>query len=309
MISEPFSIGLIGDTHFTNISPKRRKDDFFAAQVDKLCQALKIFKQENCLVTLQAGDFFDTPTVANRVKATVIRRLRESNTTLLSVWGQHDVTGHSVNTLPNSPIRVLEAAGVVKILYDIPEVPVPSVHVYGSSFGEEVPKVQDPNAFNVLVTHRMIGDRPLFPGQVLEEPRTFLRAHPDYQLVLVGDYHYPFSERWGNQLIVNCGALIRQSLTDWKNELKPSVCVVTIPSLELKRFELNVEPYEAVFDLASSEVKNPGVLERFIERILSSRSATEGWKSILLHVMEEMQVEQGVKDELDSAFVEVEEHR
>lgn len=304
---EPLTIGLIGDTHFTNTSPKRRKDSYFDTQMGKLDQALQIFESEGAQFVLQAGDLFDTPTVANRVKAALIQYLREKHRVVRTVWGQHDVTGHSVNTLPNSPIRVLEAAGVVEILTAQPTfIHVPKVHLYGASFGEEVPKVQDPNAFNILVTHRMIGDRPLFPGQVLEEPRAFLRGHPDYKLILVGDYHYPFSDRWGEQLIINCGALVRQTLTDLKNDLRPAVFTVTIPDLQVKRFELNVDSAESVFDLASAESKHPGVLEKFIEKMLNSRTSSEGWKGLLLRVMTEMQVNQEVKDELDSALVEAE---
>jgi len=306
---ESFRIGLIGDTHFTNISPRRRKDNYFATQMGKLDQAIQIFDSAGAQVVLQAGDLCDAPTVANRVKATLIQYLREKNRVVDSVWGQHDVTGHSANTLPNSPIRVLEAAGVVRILTAQPSLIHPGVHLYGASFGEEVPKVQDTNAFNILVTHRMIGDRPLFPGQVLEEPRMFLRAHPDYKLVLVGDYHYPFSERWGDHLMVNCGALIRQSLTDLKFDLRPAVFTVSIPNLTLTRHELKYEPAEAIFDLTSSETKHPGVLERFIEKMLSSKTAMEGWKSILLRVMQDMNVNQEVKDELDSALTEAEGQR
>jgi DNA repair exonuclease SbcCD nuclease subunit len=272
--------------------------------MNKLDQAYGIFDSEGCQAVLQAGDFFDSPTVANRVKATLIEYLRTKKSPILSCWGQHDVAGHSVNTLPNSPIRVLESAGVVQILDHYSIVIMPGVRAYGASFGEMIPKVQSRDDFNILVTHRMIGNRPLFPGQVLEEPRAFLRVHQDYNLVLVGDYHYPFVDRWNGRVIINVGAIVRQTMTDLKFDLKPSVCVVSIPDLQVKTYELQIEPAEAVFDLSSPEVKNTNVLERFIEKMLNSRGASEGWKSILLRVMDKMNVGQGVKDELDSALEE-----
>lgn len=300
---EPFTIGIIGDTHFTNVAPKRRKDNYFAAQMNKLGQAYEIFEKENCQAVLQAGDFFDAPTVANRVKASLIEYLRTKKR-ILGVWGQHDVTGHSVNTLPNSPIRVLEAAGVLQILNHQATEIVSGVCVYGASFGEEIPKVRNSNDFNILVTHRMIGNRPLFPGQVLEEPRAFLRAYEDYKVTLVGDYHYPFTDRWNGRMIINVGAIIRQTMTDLKFELKPSVCVVSIPDLQVKTYELQVDPSESVFDLESPEIKNTGVLERFIKKMLNSKGTSEGWKSTLIRVMAEMNANQAVKDELDSALEE-----
>jgi len=133
------------------------------------------------------GDFLDSPTVACRVKSEIIQLLHHfgifEDRRMLCVYGQHDITGHSKWTLPNSPLAVLQAAKVVKILDADPFYIDSTRCFYGASFGEPVPEPCE-DFYNILVTHRMVGDRPLWPGQELTGPRAFLRKHPGYNLVV-----------------------------------------------------------------------------------------------------------------------------
>jgi len=130
-------IGVIGDLHLTNRSPERRQDDYFQTLLGKLQQAMDIFVAQGVHYVIQVGDFFDSPTVANRVKSAIIRLLRQYQIPVSCIYGQHDVTGHSAATLPNSPLAVLEAAGVVSILgtQELGN----GVAIYGASFGADIP--------------------------------------------------------------------------------------------------------------------------------------------------------------------------
>lgn len=184
-------LGLLGDLQLTNKSPERRIDDYWKTLCRKLSQALNIFDEKKCDYIIQVGDFFDSPTVANKVQSEVMQLLycfgRFDKRRMFCVFGQHDISGYSKWTLPNSPLAVLQAGRVVKILDDKPviigEDKDTSTHIYGASFGELVPKPCE-DSYNILVTHRMVGDRPLWPGQELLGPRAFLRKHPGYNLVV-----------------------------------------------------------------------------------------------------------------------------
>lgn len=183
-------LGIFGDTHFTNRGPENRIDDYWETQKRKLRKALSIFEDRGVDATIENGDFFDTPTVADKVKSEIIQIFYEYGL-IFCVFGQHDISGHSKFTLPNSPLAVLEAARIVKVLDEKPWQigNQNSSFLYGASFGEKVPKPEDPDAYNVLVTHRMIGDKVLWPGQVLTGPRQFLRKNSAYNLIvcLTGD--------------------------------------------------------------------------------------------------------------------------
>jgi len=286
--------GVIGDLHLTNRNPERRKDDFLQTALGKIQQAMDFFESRNCSCVFQPGDFFDSPTVARRVEVAVIRLLMPymQKMPVYACYGQHDISGHSSSTFPNSPLAVLEASKSINILefgHQLGMIDGILVWAYGASFGEEIPNPPHPEFYNILATHRMIGNRPLWPGQPLEDPRSFLRSYPQYRVVIVGDYHYHFIDRLKDQLIINPGALMRQSITDIELGLKPSVFVIDLETLEVEAKELDVSPAEEIFDLSRKETKNNAqALNQLIEDIRSSKGkSVVAWKKILLQVIEE----------------------
>ena len=320
-------LGILGDLHLTNRGPSRRLDNYFETQMDKLDQSFTIFDDYGCEVIIQPGDFCDSPTISDRVKAVVIKFLMEratpesycnySNANELHgpwycVFGQHDISGHSVSTLPNSPLAVLAAAGVVTILSCV-DWPVGTVSkdsdvcvvLYGAGFGELVPKPVSRDNYNVLVTHRMIGDRPLYPGQELANPRQFLRNHPDYNLVICGDYHYRFADTYCGRTIINPGALVRKTISKFDLEHKPAVAVFDTSTNEFEFIELNVKPAEEVFDFSLEAKKDNTKLSEFIEELKKSKGrAKAGCKEILIKVIEKRNCSQEVRDIIDRYFEE-----
>jgi len=316
-------IGLLGDIHLTNRSPRRRLDDYFETLMDKLDQAFAIFDDAGCEFIVQAGDVCDSPTIANRVKSSFIRFLRHrlplhhslGRVPLYSVFGQHDVSGHSVSTLPNSPLAVFEASGVMKLLGSDPVVLESSkaagdvVELYGASFGQEIPVPRNPDAYNILVIHASIGSRPLFPGQELVGPRKFLRDHPEYRLVVCGDYHYRFIDSWESRVIVNPGALVRKTISKFDLEHRPAVVVFDTGTSDANVVELNVKPIEEVFALEEvgsgvSGDKYAEVLKEFITDLIDGKSREVDWKEILVKVISERNCDDGVRRIIDECLEE-----
>jgi DNA repair exonuclease SbcCD nuclease subunit len=254
----------------------------------KLTQALEIFAEKKCDCVLQVGDFFDSPTVANKVKAAIIEllhcfgfgRVRR----FFCVFGQHDVSGHSKYTLPNSPLAVLQAARVIKILDDNPVLvgeEDDTTCIYGASFGEYIIEPHE-DCYNILVTHRMVGDRPLWPGQELVGPRQFLRKHPGYNLIVCGDYHFRFTETWNGRTIINPGAIVRKTISKFDLEHKPAVVIFDTNTSELEIVELSVQPPEKVFDLTRIVKKQDNsILADLVEKLKSGEKKLSGWKHFL----------------------------
>jgi predicted phosphodiesterase len=305
-------IGILGDIHYTNRAPRRRIDDYFQTQLRKSNQALTIFEEMECDIVIQPGDFFDSPAVADRVKSTIITLLKGYGRKIYCVWGQHDITGHSKSTLPNSPLAVLEAAEVVEILDNksrivgtVDEDSDISVCLYGAGFGEDIPEPYE-DCYNILVAHRMVGDRPLWPDQELIGPREFLRKHTGYNICIFGDYHYRFSEKWNGRIIVNVGALVRKTVSKFDLEHRPAVGVFDTSTNEVEIIELDVKPVKEILDL-TKEVKGKGsnALVRLVERLKEGSKKLIGWKSILLRVYEERKSCSAVKEIIDSTLEEL----
>ena len=45
----------------------------------------------------------------------------------------------------------------------------------------------------IMVVHAMIGNKPIYPGQDITKAKTFLKNNPLADVILCGDYHYPFN--------------------------------------------------------------------------------------------------------------------
>lgn len=305
-------LGILGDLHLHSRAPERRLDsDYLRTCELKLDAALKIL--EDCDVLIQVGDFFDSYAVSNKVTAMAIERIRSRGQHIYCVYGQHDLSGHSASTFHNSPLRVLRSAGVATLLGSCPiststreSKGKDVITMYGASFGEEIPEVNTED-FTILVTHRMIGDRPLYPGHELVGPRTFLRHNPEFDLVCCGDYHYRFDDGVQDRIILNPGVMMRKSLKEAQMEHEPAVYVV---DTQTRRFEIRpipCEPIEEVMNLEKKEARESIDLEGFIRKLQLSEAEQVGWKNILLRVMEKRATAKRVRALLTGSMTKLEE--
>ena len=301
-------LGISGDTHFTTAQPKRRLDDYWETQKSKFGEALEIFMNKKCDRIIQPGDLVDSPNVSNIVMSVLISMLKKYRAQLDVAWGNHDVSGISSATLPTSPLSVLKAAGVINILNNEPrqyEELSENIAMYGAGFNEEPPTPKNPNDYNVLVIHAMVGNRPLFPGQELKNPKNFLKQHPYYNLVVCGHYHYGFVETYEGRTILNAGVLIRGSIAKFDLEHKPGVIIFDTNTNKVEIIELTIEPAEEVFDLTPAKKRDNEILNRFIDRLKTGSKSNRGWKHFLLQVLEKKNTSGGGKSVIDQCLEEV----
>ncbi len=296
--------GIIGDLHLTHKTPARRNDDIFETQMLKLSNAFKFFKDEKVDAVIQVGDFFDTPRVCMSVVARILHFLQEHKLKVYCVFGQHDVYGHSKETFYRSPLNILEVAGAVHML-DVDGHLLNGCSVFGSSYGLEIPEPDD-SRFSILVTHRMIGNEELFPGQVLEKPNSFLRKYP-FDLVICGDYHYPFDSVYKNRMIVNCGCLIRKTCSVRDMDLEPQVAVFDTADRDYKIHKLPIQPSEDIFDFSRIDVKDSklDISMDFIDKLKNNSIESLQWKSILKEAINHKDVSSGVREKINTILQEL----
>lgn len=237
-------IGILGDTQFTNKTPERRKDDYWLTQKRKFSDSLGIFSDYECDIVIQTGDLFDSPTTPNSVVSEIIQILNKHSTQLHLVWGNHDTYGHTRGTLSNSPLAILQASGVIDILDDTPR-SIYNCLIYGAGYGDEIPNCTS-EAFSILVAHKMIGNRPLYPGDKIERPLPFLSRYTGYSLIILGHYHYRFIESLGGRIIMNPGAMVRESISESDLNHRPSVVIFDTDKVKYDVVELNFTPSSEV---------------------------------------------------------------
>jgi len=257
-----------GDLHGTNKKPKRRTDDYFETFKGKFTFILDTAQKEHAQCILQPGDFFDSWKASDYLKQWFISKCNEYGIPIITVYGQHDLRFHSSDK-ENTPLAVLEAAGVVHIAgYTKIDFPSCNTHMYGCSWGEEVPTPSNPEAFNILLIHKMIiKDKKLWYGQ---EDFTMARAMLKgslWDLVISGDNHQSFTQVLGDKTLINCGSLMRSTIA--QKDHKPCCYIFDTETGHYIKHLIPHRPFNEVFDETKieEEKERNEILEAFVDSL------------------------------------------
>src|SRR5690606_33393533 len=81
------------------------------------------------------------------------------------------------------------------------------------NFGQEVGVAFRTNKRQVGVWHHFVWDGKELPWPDCNEvtARQVLKTNPEFDLIVTGDYHKPFTYQYKGRLLVNCGCLTRQA--------------------------------------------------------------------------------------------------
>jgi len=198
---------LTSDWHLRETTPPCRTDNFWETQWGKVEMVSNLQHQHDCPV-LHAGDLFHHWKPSPYLLSYAIAWLPDK---FYTVYGQHDLPQHNWDNREKSGINVLTLNHNV-------------YQLSGAHWGE---KPEEPSKIidymiddedksvlqrRILVWHRMVwqGER-LWPGQTDPSAYAVLKKYSDYDLILTGDNHKPFTEEYEGRLLVNPGSLTRQS--------------------------------------------------------------------------------------------------
>jgi len=279
-------ISILSDLHITDRTPRSRSDDYPKTQFEKIRDTLqKIREVWGSKLLVIPGDIFDSSRVPDVVKKSYIKLLREEAPLIdiLVVFGQHDLRYHSLSTMDNTPLALLEeACENVHILGKTPKTYMDKtsktmVNFHGYHYGEEIKNVErKEGVYNVLVAHRMVlnGDEQFIPGT---PSNTMFRLFPSYDLILTGDNHQSFSKVSSHggvvNTLVNAGSLMR--MTSAQKEHAPTLFLHNTNSRNTYKDKLIVPPASDVFLKNEEEIQRETQAERFdklIELLEAQRS-------------------------------------
>lgn len=218
---------LLSDIHGTDKIPVARKDNVMEAFEKKFSFIIDYANKNNCSI-LQAGDLSDS----SRNWATLcflLKKLKSLNQKFLTVFGQHDMYMRSQpqSQTPTTMLALINAGlatplGAEPLCFeDVGNPQFDSVCVYGSSWQEAIPKVKPGTQKNILVLHSSISIKQEYPGHDFITPNKFMKAHPEFDLILVGDVHKQFTFEYKGRRLVNTGPLLRLQATTYNMTHKP----------------------------------------------------------------------------------------
>ena len=303
---------LVSDLHLTGRTPVSRKDNFPDTQFGKMVEIQSI-AQKNEAIVLQAGDFFDSFNPSYGLVRRYIDLLATGDINCCKwsvILGQHDMYMWNLDSVERTPLAVMESAGAVRIIRGEDRCySHENVMLYGCSWGQEIPEPdKEYDGCNVLVIHRNIGDKVLFPGHELINPKRFLKKHEGWDLVLCGDYHFPFEAKFGNALIINTGVISRKSITE--KDIEPSVVLYDTDTggHEWVKLARRDDVFIERGKVTGKTFDDSNMLE-FMSGIQSADASEISFKANVLKVMERDDISKDVKELAVDVLNHVEENR
>jgi hypothetical protein len=180
---------------------------------------------------------------------------------IFGVYGQHDLRYHNANK-ENTPLNVLSEAGTVKIL--TPEYHVFKSHLYGCSWGEDIPKPTG-DALHILVMHKMvIKDE---NSKLWNDQSEYITAGSlnklDFDLIVTGDNHQGFQL----DKVYNCGSLSRTTIAQEDHEPHVWIWEGDKNDHKVEKFLVPIKQFDDVMDMdtAIAEKKRNEELEAFVD--------------------------------------------
>jgi DNA repair exonuclease SbcCD nuclease subunit len=260
---------LTADWHIRATSPLCRTDEFFRALVGKVIFILSLSNKYNCPI-LVAGDIGDKAQWPNWLLEWFIRTINKAEVDIIAIPGQHDLPYHRLDILERSGLGVLHATEAidvrsstfVTIEKDFNLITFP----YSMPIDHFKINRETGNYPKIAMTHQMvIEDKPLWPGQIDPKGAQLLKKFPEYDLILSGDNHIPFTCEHKGRLLVNPGSMMRTQASQVNH--KPRVYLWWAGKNKIKEIFLPIEKGVVSREHIEKEEDKDKRIEAYTERM------------------------------------------
>ncbi|HHV79692.1 MAG TPA: serine/threonine protein phosphatase [Firmicutes bacterium] len=257
------------DTHIRGNTPRNRLDDFPETVAAKLREVIHIVHERNVDLAIHGGDLFDLPNPALGTAREFLKILRELETPLYLVPGNHDMFGYNAETLNRSIVGLAADLGLFTLMqagqvYEIAKDGL-KLHLSACPFHYELDRREPQLDYCVKkkdcdvaihVVHGMLVQRPLFAGAAYTLIEKILTTEAD--VTLAGHNHLGFPTlciegKWFS----NPGALVRLENHTAEMSRMPSVLLIEIDGeIRLRTIQLkSARPGEQVLDRSKLEAE------------------------------------------------------
>jgi hypothetical protein len=281
------------DLHLSEKPPDKRCDVYWKTSLNKFEFILKTAKENEVAVILQPGDFTDSSNMSWEFFIKLAELINLYKILIVTIHGQHSLR---YRTNGNTALDALQeaCAGYLRILSYTDFLPVRDTYIFGSGYGEEIPKVDSyKGTFNILLTHRMIiSEKKIWEGQ--EEftwAKNFLRKNDKFDLIVSGDNHAQFEDNLREErFLFNCGTLMRNTIS--LSEYKPYLILFDTKKLTKKRIFVPIEPFKKVFDTQKikQEENRDEEIDAFVEGIKNYKDMGLNFKNNIINYIRKNEV-------------------
>lgn len=261
------------DWHISSSVPVCRKDDYFKTQRKKIKFILNLAVKHKCPIFI-AGDIGDKPQWKNWLLAKIITlgKVIPSEVKIYTIAGQHDLPYHNLDLIEESGLWVLNQAGFLRILNEPTN--FGNFVVCPFHYGEEMIWHSHSSGIRtVALIHQLIIQK---GSQEWEKESGYLANHllrefPCYDLIVSGDNHIPFQIQKEDNILLNCGSLIREEISQIDH--KPAVYLWNAEDNIIQKVFVPIE--KDVFDTSLHSFKHE---KEEIELFVKNLHSAEGFK-------------------------------
>lgn len=292
-------LALLSDPHSTVMSPIGRTDDVALAMILKWGFIRDYLLKNQICRLLVAGDLCDVKRSWEllAILSTTFSEWVEKGINVYAVLGQHDSYFHEMSN-EATVLGVLMSTGLVTRLSGKPLTVGGGkdgfVNLYGSSYGEPVPKAKKSSLPNILVIHRMIAMNKLWKQQKgMDYAPDFLERNKNYELILCGDAHRQFVYQSVKRTICNTGPMMRLDATEEMMSHKPTMFIYETEHNKLYSVPIPYRTGVLTREHISQVKLEKNTFDEFFDELLEKGKSRYTFKYILRKYLEEMEREKG----------------
>lgn len=242
----------LSDWHIRSTMPLSRKDNYSAAQFDKIKQLIQWANKYDVPVFC-AGDMLDSNRITFNTYNQLQRILKCAHYPIFVIRGNHDAYFHT-SDVSGTPLQGLADANVITI----PDGPIPLekdiwLHAYG--WDEDVGSSYE-KGYNILMVHKAVFEKEIpfyFEGKEAYTPETLKETFPGYDLYLAGDIHIPFVK----DNVVVSGSMMRMNTT--QKDYRPRAYLIDTRQKTVDPLYFNID--DDVFHEELTVAKDTGYSE------------------------------------------------
>lgn len=289
---------LCSDIHLREDTPVCRTDDFQAKQWQKLEFIKELQEKHGCFV-LCAGDLFHHWKSSPWLLTQAMEFLPDD---FYTVYGQHDLPQNNMVLAHKSGVWTLERANKLDILSEanwgqkpengslgINDIGLISSKKAKTSGGVEVSKT-------ILVWHKFVWDGKKLPWPGCEENTAseILERYPQFDLIVTGDHHKPFTYSKDGRLLVNPGCMTRQ-VADYADH-KPRVYLWYAETNTVEKVYLPCEEDVVSREHIEIKEKRDKRIDAFVSRLNDDWEVASSFEDNLERFFSNNKVRSNVKD-------------
>ena len=283
-MNKPSAI-LSGDWHLREDQPTCRVDNFEEEQWRNVNQVKALQEKYDCPVIL-SGDLFHHWKPSPSLLSKTIEHFPKRVCTVL---GNHCVPQHNLDLLHKSGVYTLSKAEKLSILAGTHWGEKPNkVDGYVFNYGEEEERT-------MLIWHVMthVGNIP-WPGYDGTNADVLLKKYADYDMILTGNNHLPFTITHKGRRLLNPGSLTRQTAD--QIDYKPAVWLWYADTNDVTRVPLVINNNAVSREHIERQQQRDGRIEAFVSHINNDWKANVSFENNLEKAIKKNKVKKKVKN-------------